>query len=79
MTRYYTATKSITRGIGSGGPWKPRLLWALKWLRAFFAFFRHFSFNDSLLLQPLNCEGICCGPDLPAERAVHAAQVAVHG
>jgi hypothetical protein len=25
---------SITRGIGRGGPWKSRLFWALKWLRA---------------------------------------------
>ncbi len=22
---------SITRAIGRGGPWEPRLLWALKW------------------------------------------------
>jgi hypothetical protein len=26
--------RSITRGIGKGGPWKSRLFWALKWLRA---------------------------------------------
>ncbi len=26
--------RSITRGIGMGGPWKSRLFWALKWLRA---------------------------------------------
>ncbi len=26
--------RSITRGFGRGGPWKSRLFWALKWLRA---------------------------------------------
>ncbi len=26
--------RSITRGIGRGGPWKSRLFWAPKWLRA---------------------------------------------
>jgi hypothetical protein len=26
--------RSFTRGIGKGGPWKWRLFWALKWLRA---------------------------------------------
>jgi hypothetical protein len=26
--------RSITSGIGRGGPWKSRLFWALKWLRA---------------------------------------------
>jgi hypothetical protein len=35
--------------------------------------------RNTALYGTLNCEGICCGPDLPAERAVHAAQVAVHG
>ncbi len=37
MARYVMVlrqARSITRGIGRGGPWKSRLFWALKCLRA---------------------------------------------
>jgi hypothetical protein len=37
MARYVMVlrrARSTTRGIGRGGPWKSRLLWDLKWLRA---------------------------------------------
>ncbi len=38
MARYVIVlrrARSITRGIGRGGPWKLRFFWALKWLVPF--------------------------------------------